>query len=149
MVLGCPFHATLSKEFERMAAPFEAPKRRATRSNGAPPERLAGQLIDHVEMVRAVGRRHEDASGPEYAGELRGRPVRIGHVVEHVVGHHDVEGAVREGELLCVARSRIRTDRLVGSLYWRSRRYVASVPRLSRLAIRRSYGCCVSDRGAP
>ena len=63
---------------------------------------LARQVGDDVEVSRAVRRRQQHPPGWQDAGELGDGPGRFGDVVEHVVGHHDVEGGVGERQVLCV-----------------------------------------------
>ena len=71
-----------------------------------PPGQLGDGLVQHPselgQVVPAVGDGQQDTAGPQDAAELQRRPLDVGHVVEHVVGHRRSGRGGGQGERLGV-----------------------------------------------
>ena len=95
--------------------------RRARSDGTGPPPRLAGELplrdvvahelpqLEHV--IHADRRRDETPARLEHPVQLGQRPLEVGHVVQHRVGHGAVELTLLEGKRLNVREPRVQPAR--------------------------------------
>ena len=59
---------------------------------------LAQQPVELDEVVQTVGHRQQHAARHEHPADLGQRPGQIGHVVQHVVGHHHLGAGRAQGQ---------------------------------------------------
>ena len=67
MVLGCRCQVTEPKAVRRISSPVERPNRLSTKSREDQPSACPRDLRHGVEVLGPVGRRQQDATGPQHA----------------------------------------------------------------------------------